>query len=69
MMSLSALWFYFLFLLINNCVYIAANSGLFSSVCQINLLRDEEQRLIKGLNRYIQATEAAGGAVPEKVIR
>lgn len=68
-MGLNALWFYFSLLLINICIYITANSGLFYSVCQINLLRDEEQRLIKGLNRYIQATKTAGGAVPEEVLR
>ncbi|XP_061188063.1 prolyl 4-hydroxylase subunit alpha-2-like [Saccostrea echinata] len=51
-----------------SCKLISTNSGLFTSVCQINVLREEERRLIKGLNRYIDATEATAGFVPKDII-
>lgn len=62
-------WIYLLILLLNNILLTLAKYGSFTSVCQMNLLRDEERRLIKGLHRYKGATEKLGELVPEDVVR
>ena len=62
-------WVYPLSILFNNFLLIWSENSVFTSVCQINLLRDEEQRLIKGLSRYIEATERNGEVVPGEVVR
>lgn len=56
-------------LLLNGILLTLAKYGSFTYICQINLLRDEERRLIKGLHRYIDATEKLGELVPEDVVR
>lgn len=56
-------------LLLNGILLTLAKYGPFTYICQINLLRDEERRLIKGLHRYIDATEKLGELVPEDVVR
>lgn len=55
-------------LLLNSILLTLAKYGSFTYICQINLLRDEERRLIKGLHRYIDATEKLGELVPEDVV-
>lgn len=67
-MRLFLRWIYLLILLLNSILLTLAEYGSFTSVCQMNLLRDEERRLIKGLHRYIGATEKLGELVPEDVV-
>lgn len=67
-MHLFLRWIYLLILLLNSILLTLAKYGSFTSVCQMNLLRDEERRLIKGLHRYIGATEKLGELVPEDVV-
>ena len=62
-------WVYPLSILYNYFLLIWSENSVFTSVCQINLLRDEEQRLIKGLSRYIEATKRNSEVVPEEVVR
>lgn len=68
-MHLFLRWIYLLILLLNSIQLTLAKYGSFTSVCQMNLLRDEERRLIKGLHRYIGATEKLSELVPKDVVR
>lgn len=68
-MRLILRWIYLLMLLLNSILLTLAKYGSFTYICQINLLRDEERRLIKGLHRYMDATEKLGELVPEDVVR
>lgn len=67
-MPLFLRWIYVFMLLLNNILLTLAKYGSFTYVCQINLLKEEERRLIKGLHRYVEATEKIGELVSEDIV-